>query len=161
MAYLQSHTMPLDDVRFNPTSYPGQPGSIRHENGKTYKFVEFTGANAVVAGDIVNYVVYASDGTLTKVDKAATVHGAGVVVAAVAAGSKATGAVGYAFGWIQIKGLATVAGTVEGSPSAGDRLTSSGATAGFLTKSTAHVDQVCGQLYDATAKRIIADFPGA
>lgn len=135
------------------------PGTIRYENNAVYKYVIFSGTNTIAAGDVVCYVAYASDGTLTVVDHANTEFGAGVAMAAVAAGSAVSGAVGYASGWIQIKGIATLGNALGGSPVLGQPLTTHSATAGEVTLVAAYTDPTVAFCYDATAKVIDCNFP--
>ena len=149
----------LTDVRINPTTLPEALGTIRYETNAIYKYVQFSGASAVAVGDIVSYVAYASDGAGAIVNKANTSLGAGVALAVVAAGTIATGAVAYATGWIQVRGLATVAATPAGAPAFGDSLTTAAAAAGGCTKNTTSNAASIAFCYDATAKKIFCKFP--
>ena len=130
-------------------------GTIRVENNATYKYVAFTGATVVAAGDAVGYVVFASDGTLTVVDAATSTMPAGIAMAAIAAGTKPTGAPYYATGWIQIKGVATVSTTVAGSPTIGQALKMG--TTPALTIMVAATDSACAVYYGT--KTVACDFP--
>jgi hypothetical protein len=125
-------------------------GSIRPENNAVYKYVQFSGTTAVNAGDVVCYVVPASDGGAVIVDKANTAMGAGVAMAAVPAA-----VVSYA--WIQIKGIATVSGTVPGAN--GNALTTVGATAGNVAVAATFTNAMVGMGYDVTARKMLCDFP--
>lgn len=147
----------LTDVKINPTSYPEQLGTLRFENNATYKYVAFSGTTTIAAGAVLCYVAYATDATGTLVDAANTNFGAGVAMAALATGSKATGAVAYATGWIQIEGLAILSGTVTGT--AGQALTTIGATASNIVVSAALTSGVVAVMYDPTAKAVFCTFP--
>lgn len=150
----------LTDVQIwaaNQTQGKEQIGTIRCENNATYKYVAFTGANAVAAGAIVNYVAFASDGSLVQVDNANTGLGAGVAMAAVAAGSAASGATYYATGWIQIEGVATVTNSPAGSPTIGQALTCVGGSAGNCKITAALTDGVIALFYGT--KTICCKFP--
>jgi hypothetical protein len=149
----------LTDVYYNPGVWKEQPGTIRHENNSVYKYVAFSGTTAVAAGDVVCYVAYASDGAEQVVDGANTALGAGVAMAAVAAGVVTTGAVAYAVGWIQIKGKATLSTTPQNTPTFGAALTTSGAAAPGVTPASGYTTSSVGYCYDYTSKNIIADFP--
>lgn len=150
----------LTDVRVNPTTLPEALGTIRQGSGnKVYKYVQFSGTTVIAAGDVVCYVVAASDGNEVIVNAANTVFGAGVALAALAAGTIAAGAVAYATGWIQIRGLATLSTALAGAPSAGDMLTTSGATLPAVTLVNAVTKQACCQAYDVAGKKVICNFP--
>lgn len=127
-------------------------GSIRAENNATYKYVQFSGTTAIAAGDVLCYVAYASDGNNYIVDKANTSHGAGIAMAAVASGT-------VQFGWIQIAGLATCANAFEDAPALGAAMTTNGATAGTIGVIDALGEAQHAICYDATAKKLIAQFP--
>jgi hypothetical protein len=109
-------------------------GVVRREGGKEYKWVKFTGATAVVAGDVV---CYADAATQTTVDKANAAVAAGVAVAAAAAGA-------VSYGWIQTKGLCVLANALAGTPAAGNMMTNTGAANGVATKAAAATDCVLG-----------------
>ena len=149
----------LTDVYYNPVAWKEQPGTIRHENNAVYKYVAFSGATAVAAGDVVCYVAYASDGAEQVVDGANTALGAGVAMAAVTAGVMTTGMAAYAVGWIQIKGKAILSTAPQGTPALGAVLTTSGAAAPGVTPASSYTTASVGCCYDYTSKSIIADFP--
>lgn len=115
------------------TTAQDDPGSIYYGESKTYKYVKFTGTTAITAGDVVSYTT--TDGF--TVDNANTT----VLAAGVAVTSLSTGTVYY--GWIQIGGVATLNQALAGTPAVGDALTSSGATAGAVTKNAADNTAVC------------------
>ena len=132
-------------------------------NGKIYKYVTYaegTGALDLAAGDVVYYVddtgYGASDVTADVSDCSGQEIGAGVALAAVTADNS--------FMWIQIKGAATCAVTLGGTPGDGDPLTCVGAADKALTKAaesdTAAVYKpVVAFAVDASADEIICDFP--
>lgn len=127
-------------------------GTLRFEGNSVYKWVEFSGTTAVVAGDVVCYVMSSID-TEVVVDGANSAVGAGVAMAAAA-----TGAVSY--GWIQTEGVATLALAFGGTtPTAGETVTTTGATAGTVTVTAAVTNQVVGVILDVTNKIMSCSFP--
>lgn len=157
MGQKQSFITGLTDV------YPlttGQPysgakdgvGTLRFENTAVYKYVQFSGTTAVNAGDVVCYVGTATDPNGVIVDNASTPMGAGVAMAAVPAGTAQ-------FGWIQIKGFATVARALAGTPTAGQYLTTSGAAVGAMTLITSVSMEAVAIAYDVTNRKVQCDFP--
>ena len=134
-----------------------QPGTIRCENNNVYKYVAFSGTTSVAAGDVVCYVAAASDGVEQIVDGANTALGAGVAQAAVTPGTKTSGTVAYASGWVLIKGYTAVSATIGGTPTFGQSLTTGGATAPATTLITAATQQCVAYFY--ATKQLIADFP--
>jgi hypothetical protein len=125
-------------------------GTIRFEGNNIYKWVEFAGTTAVAAYEPVCYVLADVD-TGTIVDGANTNIAAGISQAAVPAGTPA-------YGWVQIKGMATVANAFGGTPAEGAQLTSNGATAGALTAVTAATQAPVGIVADVTNKIMFCDF---
>lgn len=133
-------------------------GTIRWEaGGKCYKYVLYeSGAGSVAAAAGKMAYIYAaagaSAGDYTKVtcdlsDSAEV--GAGVMQAAVPDGS---------YGWMQIKGIATLAAALTAGAD-GDPLTPTGATDGTLDVSAAVTDHVCAYAVDASAKLVLLDCP--
>ena len=123
-------------------------------DGKMYKYVKYdTGAGSVAgaAGNVAYY--YTLDGyklnTVTSDLSDSIELGAGVLVAAMADGD---------YGWIQIKGAATVT-TALTAGADGDPLTPTGATDGTLDVSALVTDHVCAYAGDISDKEIICDFP--
>ena len=99
-------------------------GTIRFDYNATYKYVKFSGTTAVAVGDFMCYVV--TDHTLGTVDGANSALPAGVAMAVHASGS-------VTYGWIQIRGVATLSTAPGGTLAAGSSLTNAGATAPALT----------------------------
>jgi hypothetical protein len=126
------------------------PGDIRVENGCVYKYVKFTGTTSIAAGDALCYV--ATDTTDTTVDGANTALGAGIAMAAVASGA-------VQYGWIQIKGVATLSTALAGSPAVGDGLTVNGASAPAMTKASTANQQIGGYTVNVASKIVALDFP--
>lgn len=135
-------------------------GAIRFEGNSIYKWVLFdngVGNVASVAGNVAYYLAVtgvsagqysASTVTMDRTDTADL--GAGVFQAIIADGS---------FGWIQIRGPATLT-TALTAGADGDALTVVGAGAdGTLDVSAAVTDHVCAFADDASAKKIICNFP--
>lgn len=120
-------------------------GTLRREGSKTYKYVKFTGANAVAAGDVVCYADAVDN---TTVDKANAAVGAGVAVAAAASGAAS-------YGWIQTGGIVTLGAAIAGAaPAAGNMVTTTGATAGQVTKIAAVTDCIFGVIVHVANKII-------
>jgi hypothetical protein len=161
---VQLHVSALTDV---DVSARDPIGSIRYDQNLVFKYVQFGASStgqvtaALASGDIACYVVgTAGPGSLLDnmqlVDSANSAVGAGVVQATISASG------GPYFGWIQIKGVANLDQTVGGSPSAGNGLTTTSASAKGLTKMAAVTNQYVGVLVDnstASAPVVNVDFP--
>jgi len=130
--------------------------------GKVYKFVQYKeGAAATdgVAGEVAYY--YAPSGTSAGSVTAVTSDlsdsaevGAGVLQAALSDNE---------YGWIQIKGAATLSIALTAGAD-GDPLTPTGAGDGTLDvvandAASGYLSHVCAQVIDADAKIIVCDFP--
>lgn len=152
------------DVTEVHTSPEFEPGTIGWDNtNKAYKYVTYaegTGTLDLVSGDVVYYVDDTGYGSHTVTadvsDATGQEIGAGVAQAAVTADGS--------YFWVQIKGPATVAVAIGGTPGDGDPLTCVGAADKALTKAaesdTAAVYKpVVAFAVDASAKEIICDFP--
>lgn len=126
-------------------------GLIRQEDNKKYKYVKFSGTNAVAVGDLVGYV--ASGGatdTMTTVDGAVGSGPAGIALAIVASGA-------VAYGWIQIGGLAVSVAALAGSPSAGQTL-KQGTYPAFTLQTAATIPNA-GTAFDVTNKLVVLTCP--
>jgi len=127
------------------------------QNGKVYKYVRYkvaAGLVAAVAGNVCYYYAPsgASAGATTDVtsDLSDSANlGAGVLQAVIANDS---------YGWIQIRGPATVTTTLTAGAD-GNALTAAGATDGTLDVSAAVTDAVVAFAIDASAKLIACMFP--
>ena len=127
------------------------------QDGKKYKYVQYeTGAGpvAAVAGNVAYYYAPggASAGATTVVtsdvsDSAGV--GAGVLQAALGDGQ---------YGWVQIKGPATLT-TALTAGADGNALTAVGAGDGTLDVSALVTDAVVAFAIDASAKIVMCDFP--
>lgn len=125
--------------------------------GKMYKYVQYetaAGAVAAVVGNVAYY--YAASGTSAGSSTVVTSDlsdsaglGAGVLQAALADGE---------YGWVQIKGRATITPALTAGAD-GNALTAVGATDGTLDVSAAVTDAVVAYAVDASAKIILCDFP--
>ena len=132
----------------------GQHGAVIGSPTKLYKYVQYdTGSvgTAAVAGEACYY--YTLDGyknNQVTSDLSDSVEiGAGILQAIMTDGQ---------FGWIQIKGPATM--TIALSAGAdGDPLTATGAADGTLDVSADVTDIVVAIAGDASDKEIICDFP--
>lgn len=133
-------------------------GDIRWEGNKCYKYVVFNdgAANeAGVAGEVCYYYGASGVGTAGYDDSEVTSDisdsvevGAGVLVAALDDGE---------YGWIQIKGSATLAlGLTDGAD--GDPLTPTGSANGTIGVIGAVTEAVCAYAFDQDADIIICDF---
>lgn len=127
------------------------------QGGKIYKFVKFNngvGNVASVAGNFayIYAVSGASAGEITEVTMDLTDTagiGAGVFQAVIADGS---------YGWIQIKGPATLT-TALTAGADGNALTPVGSTDGTLDVSALVTDHICAIAIDVTAKIVFLDCP--
>lgn len=135
-----------------PEFTPGALG-VDHD-GKIYKYLEYQeGAAAVdgVAGEVAFY--FTLDGyklfQVTSDLSDSLEIGAGVLQVVMSDGE---------FGWLQIKGAATLtialAGGVDGDP-----LTPTGAADGTLTVTAAVTSHVCAFAGDISDMEIVCDFP--
>jgi len=133
-------------------------GCLRFEGAKVYKYVKYHGGSgpvAAVAGNACYYHgddAYALDAcevTSDLTDAAAVPIAAGVLQAVIPTGS---------FGWIQIKGVATLT-TALTAGADGNALTAVGATDGTLDVSAAVTDPICAVALDASAKIVLLDCP--
>jgi hypothetical protein len=137
---------------------PAVGNIYQHYNGNVYKFVQYeagAAAAAGVAGEVAYYYAPsgASAGSSTVVtsdlsDSAGV--GAGVLQASLADGE---------YGWIQIKGAATLSIALTAGAD-GDSLTPTGAGDGTLDLAAAvETDHVCATALDASVPIIMCDFP--
>jgi hypothetical protein len=122
-----------------------------------YKYVQYLEATAAtdgVAGEVAYYYAPsgASAGSYTTVTSDLSDS------AEVGAGVLQQNMSNAEYGWIQIKGPATlsIALTAGGD---GDPLTPTGAGDGTLDQPTAVTDHICAYAIDASAKIILCDFP--
>lgn len=124
------------------------------KGGKVYKFVQYkegTAATDGVASEVAYY--YTLDGyknSQVSSDLSDSVElGAGVLMAAMSDDE---------YGWIQIKGPATLALALTAGAD-GDPLTPTGSADGTLDVSGAVTDHVCAYAGDISDKEVICDFP--
>lgn len=125
--------------------------------GKVYKFVQYNGGVgnvAAVAGNACYYLAPSgvSAGAINVVtsdlsDSAGL--GAGILQAVIPSGS---------YGWVQIKGFATIT-TALTAGADGNALTAVGATDGTLDVSALVTDAIVAYAVDASARIIMCDFP--
>lgn len=126
-------------------------------DGKVYKYVQYdtaAGSVAAAAGNVAYYYAPSgvSAGSTTKVtsDLSDSANlGAGVLQAVIA---------DEGYGWIQIKGPATLT-TALTAGGDGNALTAVGATDGTLDVSALVTDSICAYAVDASAKIIMCAFP--
>lgn len=148
---------PLDSVE--STDKEGV-GTLRWEGNKCYKYVQYVeGAAATdgVAGEVAYYYAPSGDGATegyanckvtSDLSDSAEV-GAGVLQAAMS---------DLEYGWIQIKGPATLSIALSAGAD-GDPLTATGAADGTLDLTTAVTDVIVAYASDASDKTIVCDFP--
>ena len=132
----------------------GQHGAVVGSPTKLYKYVQYdTGSAgaAAVAGEVAYY--YTLDGyknNQVTSDLSDSVEiGAGVLQAVMTDGQ---------FGWIQIRGAATLTIALTAGAD-GDPLTPTGSADGTLDVSAAATDNVCAIAGDISDKEIICTFP--
>ena len=132
----------------------GQHGAVVGSPTKLYKYVQYdTGSAgaAAVAGEACYY--YTLDGYKNNVvtsDLSDSVEvGAGILQAAMTDGQ---------FGWVQIKGAATMTIALTAGAD-GDPLTPTGSADGTLDVSADVTDNVCAIAGDISDKEIICTFP--
>jgi len=129
-------------------------GTLRWEGNKCYKWIKYnqgSGSVAAAAGKVAYY--YGAGGyadSEVTCDLSDSVNlGAGVLQAAIPNGY---------YGWIQIKGPATLSVALTAGAD-GNALTPVGATDGTLDVSAAVTDHVCAYADDISEKEIVCDFP--
>lgn len=156
MSYISG--MVLDRVRTSDEGPEFTLGTIgQTANGKKYKYVQYesgAGSVAAAAGNVAFYfgTSGASAGDTTKVTSDVTDSvgvGAGVLQAVIADGG---------YGWVQIKGPATLT-TALTAGADGNALTAVGAGDGTLDVSALVTDAVVAYAIDASAKIIMCAFP--
>lgn len=153
MSYLSGAV--LDRTSTTPEFAPGV--TYQASNGKKYKYVQYetaAGAVAAVAGNVAYYYapggVSAGSSTVVTSDLSDSAGlGAGVLQAVIADGS---------YGWIQIKGVATLT-TALTAGADGNALTAVGATDGTLDVSLAVTDAIVAYAVDASARIVMCNFP--
>jgi hypothetical protein len=137
-------------------------GAHRHQGGKWYKYVQYVSSApiACVAGTMVGY--YGLDGyKLHKV----TLDTSDQIMATVLLAAGVTQAIipELGYGWIQIKGFATMSVALIGSPADGAPLTLVGATADTgdldLYITTVALSHLCAWAGDVSDKEICVDCP--
>ncbi len=129
-------------------------GAHRYQDGNWYKWVQYdtgTGGVAAVANNVAYYYLvdgYKNNQVTSDLSDSVEI-GAGVL----------QGTPGDTeYGWIQIKGPATL-NTALTAGADGDPLTPTGSTDGTLDVSAAVTDNVCAIACDISDKEIICDFP--
>jgi len=129
----------------------------QQDTGKVYKYVKYeaaTAATAGVAGEVAYYATVAvgdATGTIVTSDLSDSDEvGAGVLQAALTDG---------AYGWVQVKGIATLTIALTAGAD-GDNLTPTGAGDGTLdvNVATAADTNICATAIDASANIIMCKF---
>jgi hypothetical protein len=131
-------------------------GAIRFEGAKVYKYVKYNQGSGTVAAVAGNVAYYHGDDSYTATEADVTSDlsdsaniGAGVLMSAIPHQS---------YGWVQIKGVATITPALTAGAD-GNALTAVGATDGTLDVSALVTDFICAIALDASAKIILCDFP--
>ena len=133
-------------------------GAVRFEGAKVYKYVKYnsgTGPVAAVAGNMAYYhgddaySASACEVCSDLTDAAAVPIAAGMLMSAIPTGS---------FGWVQIKGVATLTPALT-SGADGNPLSAVGATDGTLAVMAAVTSPVAAVAIDASAKIVLLDCP--
>ena len=136
----------------NDASPKDQPGDIRWDGNKCYKYIQYKVGSGTVAAVAASTVVYTDvmyplhQVTMDQTDGKIC---AGVLQAALAADY---------YGWIQIKGPCTLAAALTAGAD-GDALTVTGSSDGTLDVSASVVDHIAGYAIDISAKQILLDCP--
>ena len=132
----------------------GQHGAVIDSPTKLYKYIQYdTGSvgTAAVAGEACYY--YTLDGyknNKVSSDLSDSIEiGAGILQAVMTDGQ---------YGWVQIKGAATMTIALTAGAD-GDPLTPTGSADGTLDVTTAVTDHCCAIAGDISDKEIICDFP--
>lgn len=136
---------------------PGIGDVFASNDNKVYRFVQYNsgaGTIAAVAGNAVGFyapggVSAAATNVVTSDVSDTAANGAGVLVGAPGNGE---------YGWIQVKGVATLT-TALVSGADGNALIMSATTDGTLKVAAAVTDTVCAYAIDASAKVIMCAFP--
>jgi hypothetical protein len=137
---------------------PGTVAAVTSTAGtKIYKYVQYNdgaGDVAAAAGNVAYY--YAPSGTSAGATTVVTSDlsdsaevGAGVLQAALTS---------TYYGWIQIRGAATLTTSLTAGAD-GDPLTPTGSTDGTLDVTAATTDAICAYAIDASAKIVMCEFP--
>ena len=143
------------DVTSVTTSREWALGSIgQTHDGKLYKYVTYSEEAAAtdgVAGEVAYFVAatgYANNDVTSDLTASDEV-GAGVIQATMSDNE---------FGWVQIRGTATLTIALTAGAD-GDPLTPTGSADGTLDVSAAVTDAVCAIAGDISAKEILCLFP--
>lgn len=151
------------DLTANDATAQFKLGTIAGDIGETgpqksYKYVQYNAATAAVAGVAGEVAYYATvaigdaTGTIVTSDLSDSDEvGAGVLQANLTDDY---------YGWVQVKGPATLSIALDGAPADGSALTPTGATDGTLdiNIATAANTDICARSIDTTAKIIMCDF---
>ena len=134
-------------------------GVLRFEGNKIYKWIKYNnGQNdiASVAGDVAYFYGVGTNASTggyenseVTMDQADAYLGAGIIQAVIADGE---------YGWIQIKGPATI-NTALSAGGDGESLTHIGSSDGTLDLSNAETDAVVAFATDADQELIACNFP--
>ena len=132
-------------------------GTIRRENNKQYKWVQYLTAVGVVAAVAGNVAYYYAPGGVSA-GSFTTVTSDLSDSANVGAGVLQSAPTNLQYCWVQTKGLATLT-TALTAGADGQALTPIGSTDGTLDVSALVTDSICAYAVDASAKIVACDFP--
>lgn len=135
-------------------------GAIRREGGKTYKWVQYFGAAGAEAAVALHACYYTKPGTTTHLGGHKLSHvtsdladsdevGAGILQAVIPEAS---------YGWVQIRGLATMLLALTAGAN-GNPLSATGAAVDGTLDLAAAASVVVAISHDTALKEIICDFP--
>lgn len=144
MARIASFKPALTDLDTTPQA---ALGGLLDTDSKTYKYVKFSGSNAIAVGDLVGYVASVDGNT---VDGAVGVGPAGVAVVAVGTGT-------VLYGFIQVRGLVTASAAIAGGAADGQTL-KQGTYPAFTLQTAATIPNA-GYGYDVSEKLVMLTGP--
>ena len=135
-------------------------GAIRREGRRTYKWVKYNqgvGVVAAVIGNVAGYYAAGGDAISGGAENS-EVTSDYTDVAGIAAGVLMSAIPNGEFGWVQIKGPATLTLALTGGVD-GNALTITGAGDGTLDVSLAVTDSIVAFATDASARKVLLDCP--
>jgi hypothetical protein len=143
----------VTELTANDSSAKEVLGTLRWEGAKCYKYIKFSAGSGAVAAVANECVVYHGDDGMDDVEVTMDVTDGTITAGVLQAVLTAT----Y-YGWIQIKGYATLNSALTAGAD-NNALTSVGAGDGTLDVSAAVTDFVSAVAIDASAKKVLLDCP--
>ncbi len=147
----------LDEVS---TTAKDNLGDIRWVGNKVYKYITYSEEAAAVDGVAGEVCYYVADTGYGNNDVTSDLSASGGAGAEIGAGVLQAAMSDNEFGWIQIKGLATLTIALTAGAD-GNAVTPQGSADGTLdvVVTTVALGHICAYITDATAKEILCDFP--